>query len=133
MSLMPKPEEMLPVLEPGLPISSLLAICISHFTTLISTLSSQDRDTDLVPTLQEELGRIRVWAGNLGAQRDAIDEQSLENRLKNSPELRGEVADHFHDLYDALNEGKLHLPNQAFKQCLMLLSHHDRIRKVNTI
>jgi hypothetical protein len=133
MSIMQETEDMPPVFEPRLSISSVLALCIRHFITLISTLTIQDRRTDLIPSLQEELGRIRVWAGNLGAQREETDDQSLDNRLKNSPELRREVTDHFHDLGEAIQEGTFHSVNQACEQCLMLLSHHDRVRRIDTV
>jgi PAS domain-containing protein len=133
MSHKQEPADMPPVFGTRLPISSVLALCIRHFTTLLSTLANQDRHTDLIPSLQEELGRIRVWAGNFGAQREVTDEQSLDNKLKNSPELLREVIDHFHDLDEAIQEGTFHSVNQACEQFLMLLSHHDRLRRVITV
>ncbi|OGE47220.1 hypothetical protein PENARI_c054G00913 [Penicillium arizonense] len=104
MDVQSKKEVATPVLEPRTPISSLLELCTCLFATLISTLSSQDSPTHLVPCLQEELSRLRVWAGNLGAQREENDEQSLEYSLKDAPELRREVIDHFHDLSEAIQE-----------------------------
>ena len=114
MSFQPGKEEAPSVPKPVTSISSIFGLSIRDLTTLIRTLSSQDRSTDLVPSLQEELGRLRIWAGNFGAQWEETDEQSLDYTLKDAPDLRHEVIDHFYDLGEAIQEGTLHSTREAF-------------------
>lgn len=102
--------------ESSISISSIFELCVCDFRTLVSTLLSQDRPTDVISCFQEEFGRLRIWAGNFGAQREETDNKSLDYALKDAPELYCEVIDHFSDLDEVVKEGTLHSTIQTFEQ-----------------
>lgn len=85
-------------------ISSLTAICLREFLAL-TELSSNIADAEFGADLQDELGRLRVWIGNLGAHRKQNDRLSLDHRLREAPGLHGEVRTHLTALIEAVQDG----------------------------
>jgi hypothetical protein len=84
-------------------ISSLVDACDWYFHFLNCPFSSEYRVVQL--KVQDEHGRLRVWAGNLGAHLEESDTLSLDNRLQNAPSLRLEVTKHLCDLREAIKNG----------------------------
>lgn len=86
-------------------ISSLTTICLREFLVLIELSTSADAASELGPNLQDELGRLRVWVGNLGAHRKQADRLSLDHRLREAPGLHSQVRNHITALIEAIQEG----------------------------
>jgi hypothetical protein len=61
-------------------------------------------DLDENSDIQDELGRFRVWAGNIAAHRPSHSRRSLEYRLRDSLRLRDTVLSLLRDLKRALDE-----------------------------
>ena len=61
-------------------------------------------DFDENSDIQDELGRFRVWAGNIAAHRPSHSRRSLEYRLRDSSRLRDTVLSLLRDLKRALDE-----------------------------
>jgi hypothetical protein len=59
-------------------------------------------DFDENSDIQDELGRFRVWAGNIAAHRPSHSRRSLEYRLRDSSRLRDTVLSLLRDLKRAL-------------------------------
>lgn len=53
--------------------------------------------------LDDELGRFKVWAGNISAHRPALSRRSLEYRLRDSSSLRGAVILLLNELMNTLD------------------------------
>jgi hypothetical protein len=51
-------------------ISSFILRCFKDFQNLLDTLSNHDEHSSARSKVGEELGRLRVWAGNFGAHRN---------------------------------------------------------------
>lgn len=66
-----------------------------------------------LPVLQDEHGRLRVWTGNIGAHKSR--RSSLDYRLRDASQVRGQVASLLDVLEVSLSEGK---------GCLFILSFH---------
>ena len=58
---------------------------------------------DIQVSLQEQLGRFKMWAGNAGAHQKR--KMSLDYRLREAPHLYGQIVSLLEDLESALNEG----------------------------
>jgi hypothetical protein len=90
-------------------IASLYNACIQSFTHLGRSLQSADymlADQLSLPTLLDELGRFKAWAGNFGAHRSG--RVSLDHRLREASHVREKVIELLEDLNRALEEGKMH-------------------------
>lgn len=61
-------------------------------------------DDASIPRLVEEVGRFRVWSGNIGAHR--LGRISLDHRLRQSSRMRNTVISFLDDLFNALQEGE---------------------------
>lgn len=135
MSLHAEEDEMHPALqhESSISISSLFELCVCNFRTLVSTLLSQARPTDVISSFQEEFGRLRIWAGNFSAQREETDNQSLDYALKDAPELYREVIDHFYDLDEVVKEGTFIRPFKPLNNHLMVPSHGDFVGREDLV
>ncbi|KAJ5159823.1 uncharacterized protein N7482_006827 [Penicillium canariense] len=90
--------------EPVASISSLVSRCFRDFQILIDALSTHDDHSRSRSRIQEELGRLRVWAGNFGAYRKQSDRLSLDHRLREAPELHHGVRNHLNDLSETIEE-----------------------------
>jgi hypothetical protein len=86
-------------------ISSFILRCFKDFQNLLDTLSNHDEHSSARSKVGEELGRLRVWAGNFGAHRKQTDRLSLDHRLREAPNLHRAVRNHLYDLSDTIKEG----------------------------
>ena len=96
-----------------IPISSASTIashytkCTEAFSQLCASLRSSDvQFSDQIEEgeLQDEVGRLRVWAGNMCAYETG--ETSLDDRLRDAVHVRQQVVSLLEDLYNNLREGK---------------------------
>jgi hypothetical protein len=104
------------------PLNNIMAIAISVeklFDIFQQTIQTFDRPTvshnelDLYPqacstglqtTLEEDLGRFRVWANDIGAHR--IGRSSLDFRLRDALHLVERILSLLEDLTEALDDGE---------------------------
>jgi hypothetical protein len=89
-------------------VSDLARRCASFFQDLCSSL---EKPTILDPeislqTVHDELGRFRVWAGNIGALQNAKSRHSLDYRLRDAPQIQKQVVRILVRLRDSLRRGK---------------------------
>lgn len=84
-------------------ISTLFALCIREFHTLLDIIPDEQTETRL--KVQDDIGRLRVWVGNFGAYRKQADRLSLDHRLREAPELHCEVRNHINDIREAIQGG----------------------------
>jgi hypothetical protein len=79
-------------------ISSSHALCISSFEELFRALQNSSRDlsdTELSAAAQNEFGRYKVWAGNVGAAHHSRAYRlSLDYRLKDASFYKERVSLH---------------------------------------
>lgn len=61
----------------------------------------------LVETLEDELGRFRVWSGNLGAIHESTSMSSLEHRLRDGPKMKAGIITGLERLGDVAQRGML--------------------------
>lgn len=88
-------------------IAALYIDCTRSFHQLFGHLESSDGEFSSmisVPALQEEIGRFRVWAGNVGAHRTG--RVSLDHKLREAPQIHGKVTELMKDLDESLQESK---------------------------
>ncbi|KAK5465082.1 hypothetical protein LTS15_001645 [Exophiala xenobiotica] len=72
-------------------ISSLLIDCLRTFNGLVSRQDLADCKTEVTISLwKDELGRLRVWASNIGAHQSG--QSSLDYRLKDASHIRGQAV-----------------------------------------
>lgn len=68
--------------------------------------------TTEAPIEQQEAGdildRFKLWTGNLGALHQAHKRMSLESRLADSPEVRGQICEQLEDMQEAIQDCTLH-------------------------
>ncbi|RYP69577.1 hypothetical protein DL771_006014 [Monosporascus sp. 5C6A] len=69
---------------------------------LLHDLKSEERSTLLHDEIEDQLGRFRVWAGNLGAFQRLPATSSLDHRLRESPKVAAQVQELLQDLQDVL-------------------------------
>ncbi|KAI3319726.1 hypothetical protein HD806DRAFT_258866 [Xylariaceae sp. AK1471] len=74
-------------------ISNLAANCSSNLNKVVTTLIDEDTTLLLREQIDDERGRFRIWASNLGALHVAKSSRSLDFRLQNSPRMRQSVVD----------------------------------------
>jgi hypothetical protein len=85
-------------------ISSLVSRCFRDFQSLIDALSTQEEQSSTRSKVSEELGRLRVWAGNFGAHRKQTDRLSLDHRLREAPDLHQSVRNHLVDISETMKK-----------------------------
>jgi len=86
-------------------ISSHYTRCISSFTHLYHLVeASSPPRSNLLPNVAEDLGRFRVWAGNIGAHRTG--RVSLDYRLREASQMHAQVTKLLTDLSTDLEKGK---------------------------
>lgn len=81
-------------------ISSHYKRCMHSFANL---LRCGKLDSSILPSVQDDLGRFRVWAANTGAHR--IGRVSLDYRLREASHIYAQVAKLLGELYNDLEEG----------------------------
>jgi hypothetical protein len=76
---------------------------VRAFQSLSDALNTTDRTWAIDPVgLEDEIGRFRVWSGNLGALQKG--HSSLDYRLRDSPLLSGNTLKLLEELADNINE-----------------------------
>lgn len=77
---------------------------VRAFQSLVHALSTSDPSLALdLEALQDELGRLRVWCGNIGALQKG--HSSLDYRLRDSPLLSSNVLKLLQELEENVNAG----------------------------
>ncbi|KAI5785804.1 hypothetical protein EDC01DRAFT_661502 [Geopyxis carbonaria] len=80
--------------------------CIRSFETLCKTIRDPGTENNLILQLpisavEDEIGRLRVWAENLGAHRSG--RMSLDYRLREASSVKQEVLDLLEELHSSIN------------------------------
>jgi len=81
--------------------------CLNVFSKLCSGLQDSDRANSYqirLSDVKDELGRFRIWSGNIGAHRTG--RSSLSYRLRDASHLKVRVIGLLTDLEEALRDGK---------------------------
>lgn len=91
---------------PPAPIALHGSRCMRYFDQL--RLLLQDSDPQMHAGISysavcDELGRFRIWAGNIGALQDK--QSSLDFRLRDAPRISDQVVELLQDLSESLEEG----------------------------
>ena len=86
-------------------------LCVKYFNKLTELLraSDQPRDFELhisAVAIQDEFGRFKIWAANIGALQPASRSSSLEHRLREATKVRDHVIKLLRDLNHSLAECK---------------------------
>lgn len=92
--------------EPS-PIAAVTRQCMT-IATRISTLPASLPDPDTVQVchlIGEQLGRLKIWAGNIGAAQNAHIKTSLQYRVRDAPKIANYIMDLLLDLAEDLNGG----------------------------
>lgn len=95
-------------------IASLYSTCIRSFNLLCDFLEDSDNEFSgqiSILGIQDELGRFRVWAGNVGAHRSG--RVSLDHKLRESSQIHAKVSELLTDLDESLAESKSPNPIRA--------------------
>ncbi|KAL8829824.1 MAG: hypothetical protein Q9170_006004 [Blastenia crenularia] len=88
-------------------ISSSIVACLKAFNQFIEEIQDADtqRPADLaVQSWQDELGRLRIWAANIGAHQK--NQSSLDYRLRDSTHIRHQITRLLNDLVTRLGEAR---------------------------
>ncbi|KAK7422980.1 hypothetical protein QQX98_001270 [Neonectria punicea] len=81
--------------------------CNSQLQSLLDMVQTSENEpdqaspADLRQLLEDELGRFRVWAANLGAFQDPKSPRSLDYRLRDGPVMRSNVVSGLERLKDS--------------------------------
>lgn len=74
--------------------------CVRRFSALLP-----DSDRIARPALVDQLGRLKIWAGNIGAFQELPLQSSLDYRLREAPKIVDQVIELLNDLNETLQEG----------------------------
>jgi hypothetical protein len=100
--------------------------CLQEFTVLCRSLQTSKREDVSSSELEDELGRFRVWLGNIGGVQKG--HSSLEYRLREAPLVLESVLKLLRELSDALRNSMFDLltgkSNSRF--ILTTYSHFNR-------
>ena len=77
--------------------------CVRRFNALCGLLPETDRTAR--PALVDQLGRLKIWAGNIGAFQELPLPSSLDYRLREAPKIVNQVIEFLNDLNETLQEG----------------------------
>ena len=103
-------------------IGSLISTCLNSFNTLIRWITFSQRAKDFsIDAWADELGRLRIWAANSGAQE--INQASLEFRLRDASHIRDQILSLLENLRARLNDACIVVtegyPNYHFGENLL--------------
>ena len=93
--------------------------CVRRFNALCGSLPEADRTAR--PALVDQLGRLKIWAGNIGAIQELPLPSSLDYRLREAPKIVKQVIELLDDLNETLQEGT------AILQCSTNLPNNSSI------
>ena len=84
-------------------------LCMRSFEALIGHVKGEGYSTMYekqmpAQALCDELGRFRVWAGNIGALQPATKTSSLEHCLREASQLKRQVVKLLQDLCQSLDQ-----------------------------
>lgn len=91
----------------GPTIASSVSDCIHSFENFVFQIRHTDAQASNMIEASEvidELGRFRVWAGNIGAHRKGLS--SLDYRLRDASHIKRKVQSLLSDLDDAIQRGE---------------------------
>lgn len=93
----------------GLSVASSVSCCLQSFEDLVTQIQVTNAEFKQIepPEVIDELGRFRVWAGNIGAHRKG--RSSLDYRLRDASHIRSKVQSLLFDLQGAIQRGELRL------------------------
>jgi len=94
--------------QPSL-IASQCRLCVSYFDQLSSLLKAQERQSLFGishTAVCDELGRFRIWAGNIGALQTIKLQSSLDYRLREAPKILRQIVQLLEDLSESLQDGQ---------------------------
>ena len=77
--------------------------CVRWFNALCGLLPEADRIVH--PALVDQLGRLKIWAGNIGAFQALPLQSSLDYRLREAPKIVDQVIELLNELNETLQEG----------------------------
>ncbi|RJE20796.1 hypothetical protein PHISCL_06865 [Aspergillus sclerotialis] len=85
-------------------ISEKFAECEELFTNIVSSAKCLELYENNVPhsLWEDELGRFRVWAGNVGAHQR--DQESLDYRLRDASHIKDQIIRQLSQLFGVLND-----------------------------
>ncbi|KAI4276260.1 MAG: hypothetical protein L6R38_005709 [Xanthoria sp. 2 TBL-2021] len=99
-----------------MPLRNLLLSCLRSFRELIRDIDAPQysyEDEVAAASWIDELGRLRIWAGNVGAHQSGPS--SLEFRLRDASHIRDEVTDLLTDLERLLDEAQEYLSAEDYE------------------
>ncbi|MCJ1464450.1 hypothetical protein MMC07_003063 [Pseudocyphellaria aurata] len=82
-------------------------LCLRYFDQLRVMLETSDPPKPggiSYSTACDELGRFRIWAGNVGALQHGRSQSYLDSRLREDPKIFDQVVDLLEDLSESLEE-----------------------------
>jgi len=79
--------------------------CIYTFGQLYARLESRDHNQDLLSSVEDEIGRFRVWAADAGAHQSA--RVSLDYRLREAPHVHSRVSELIEEIQEDVENGTL--------------------------
>ena len=83
-------------------------LCVHLFDELCRLLRdpvSQEEARISQSTSYDELGRFRIWAGNIGALQDIQSPASLSHRLREQHKIASRIMQLLEDLKETLEDG----------------------------
>jgi len=88
-------------------IASQVKACFASFKLICDSLklSTIPHFSALAEDFIDELGRLRVWAGNIAAHKSG--QSSLDFRLRDASHLKEKVLTYLKDLNDSLQNGRI--------------------------
>ena len=114
----------------GLPSASTIAsrynTCATSFSRLSQLCSKSDysfSDQVAPSAVQDEFGRFRVWAGNIGAHRTG--RVSLDYRLREASHMYQRVTDLLDELNATLKEGMYNICDPTLKTARVYAKHRE--------
>jgi hypothetical protein len=90
-------------------IASQCRLCVSYFDQLSSLLKAADGQSLFGIShiaVCGELGRFKIWAGNIGALQTIKWQSSLDYRLREAPKMLRQVVQLLEDLSESLQDGQ---------------------------
>ena len=94
---------------PTLSLATTSRACAQAFTQLYTLLKDPQHEelSGLTQSaIEDECGRFRIWAGNLGALQQLPSPTSLDHRLRQSPKIACHIHELLETLKDSLQDGK---------------------------